>query len=78
MYKTGQKLNFLLLCKKQTDLIYLEFSKWFVYSLSLKFVFKLLRYGVCGVADKWIESFLLERDINVSVNNALRESVSVS
>ncbi len=42
-----------------------------------KLLFKLSRYGVSGLDYKWIGSVLLGRDMNVRVNNALSEPVSV-
>ena len=62
---------------KQTDVIYLDYSKCFDSVCHNKLLYKLSKYGFAGSAYKWIESFLTNRVQQVKVNNSLSEERNV-
>jgi hypothetical protein len=60
-----------------TDVIYLDYSKCFDKVCHNKLLFKLSKYGISGQAHKWIESFLMNREQHVKVNNAVSPPATV-
>ena len=57
--------------KLQSDVIYLDYSKCFDTVVHDKLLYKLRRYGFCGSAFKWLESFLVNRYQRVKVGDSL-------
>ena len=63
--------------KQQTDLIILDFNKSFDTAANMKLLFKLNKYGINGNINKWIQSFLMHRKLQVIVEGESSKPCSV-
>ena len=63
---------------KQTDFIFLDFSKAFDKVNNLKLIYKLYCFGVKGNTLNWIQSFLIGRTKTVALDGESSEEVTVS
>ena len=64
--------------KLATDIIYLDYSKCFDTVCHSKLLYKMSKFGICGVALNWLRNFLLERYQYVKINNSLSSRIKVT
>ena len=62
---------------KQTDIIYLDYSKCFDTVCHSKLLFKLSQYGINGSSLEWLKCFLSNRIQHVKINNSLSPPANV-
>ena len=62
---------------RQTDIIYLDYSKCFDTVCHSKLVYKLSKYGISNSALNWITSFLTDRVQHVKINNSMSSPANV-
>ena len=63
--------------KQQTDLVILDFSKAFDTVPHKKLLFQLIKYGITGNINKWIQSILMLRKQQVIVEGESSKPCSV-